>query len=273
MIASKEKYMVICDDDFVFTERSRLENWKTLLLAHPEAGLAAGMLNTNGQDWHYEHELRKFEKFYVMKEYDEIKWKNHKGIKYHYCDLAMNWFMMRRECWEDNPWDSEYKIVHEHLQFFLDLKDQGKWKVIYTPTVHANHDKKPHKDEYEILRSSKGRKRLSWLHYFKKTGIRFGIYMTKAEGGIKVIDLLTGELVSNHHLFLNKVYGTNQETPVQRIYKKLTEEINRQLDNKLTIVEKETRKQISKEEEKLQEQKNEFWKKRMERKQARRMDA
>jgi len=97
--------------------------------------------------------------------------------------------------------------------------------------------------------------------------------MTKAEGGIKVIDLLTGELVSNHHLFLNKVYGTNQETPVQRIYKKLTEEINRQLDNKLTIVEKETRKQISKEEEKLQEQKNEFWKKRMERKQARRMDA
>lgn len=269
MIASKEKYMIICDDDFVFTERTRIENWKELLLAHPKAGIAAGMLNTNGMDWHYEHELRKFEKFYVMKEYDEIEWKKYKGIEYHYCDLALNWFMMKRECWEGNPWDSEYKIVHEHLQFFLDLKDQGKWKVIYTPTVHANHDRKPAHDEYEILRSSKGRKRMSWIHYFKKTGIRFGIYLTKAEGGLKVIDLLTGELVSQHHLFLNKVYGDNEQSPVQQIYKRIGEEIDACMN---TAVVKEE-KVLNEEEEKLKNQKDEFWKRRMDRKRGRRINA
>lgn len=269
MIASKEKYMIICDDDFIFLKKTRLENWKQLLCSHPKAGIAAGILNTNGLIYHYEHELRKFEKFYVMKEYDEIIWKRHKGIKYHYCDLALNWFMMKRECWKDCPWDSDYKIAQEHLQFFLDLKDQGKWKVIYTPTVLADHEKKPYSDEYEVLRASKGRKRISWIHYYKKTGIRFGVYITEAEGGLRVIDLLTGELVSDHHLYLTKTYGDSTESPVQKIYKAIRDEI----DGTLETVEVEKRRELSEEEKKLKEQKDEFWKQRIARKKERRINA
>lgn len=260
MYASKEKYMVICDDDFRFTKETKLENWRELMEARSSVGVAAGCLFTNGQEWHYEHELRKHKKFYIMKELDRIDWKTHKGIKYHYCDLVLNWLMIRRECWNDCPWDSEYKIVHEHLQFFLDLKDQGKWKVLYTPTVSADHERKPHCDEYEVLRGSRGRKRLSWLHYYRKTGIRFGIYLTKAEGGLKVIDLYTGEMVSNHHLFLNKIYGGAPDSPVQKIYAAIAKEIESLLPDE----KKKEIKILTEEQKKLQQIKDEFWKKRTE---------
>lgn len=262
MLVSKEKYMVISDDDFVFTENTRLENWKRILDQRPWIGVAAGMVITRGQEWHYEHELRKFKTFYVMKDMKNIRWHNCDGIKYHYCDLTLNFFMLRRECWKDCPWDSEYKIVHEHLQYFLDMKDQGKWRVAYTPTVTAIHDKEPHCDEYEAHRTSRARKRISWLHYYQKTGVRFGIYVTKAEGGLKVIDLKTGELVSDHHLFINKISGDRQGSVVQGIYKKISEEIDAILEEAQP---KPKEKELSEEELKLKALKNDFWRKRRER--------
>lgn len=257
MLISKEKFMVICDDDFIFTKETKLENWQGILEHRPWIGLVGGSLITRGQEWHYEHDLEKFEKFYVMKEIKDRNWLSLDGINYHYCDLVLNFFMLRRECWLGCPWDSEYKIVHEHLQYFLDLKDQGKWRVAYTPSVVALHDKKPHCDEYEVHRGSWMRKRISWLYYFQKTGIRFGIYYTKAEGGLKVIDLKTGELVSDHHLFLNKAYGSHGSV-VQDLYKKISREIDSILEDQ------GQKKPVSELDLKVQQMKKDFWEKRME---------
>jgi len=262
---AKEKYVMICDDDFIFTEKTKLENWKEILDAHPEIGLVAGQLITNGQRWNYEYNLEFFDNGYYMKEIRGVDWHETQGIPFHFADLVLNFFLMRKETWSDVPWDADYKVAHEHLNYFLDLK-KSKWKAAYTPSVIANHDRKPAQDEYEILRNSKERKKESWRTYFLKTGKRFGIYMIQAEGGIKVIDLATGGLVSQHSIFLEKVYGKSVEvSDGAKTAREIFDEVSKKSRKEAAKI-NGTYKQLTEEEKALREKKALFWKKRYERK-------
>ena len=262
---AKEKYIMICDDDFIFTEETKLENWKIVLDDRPEVGLVAGQLITRGQRWNYEYHLELFDNGYIMKEIRGIDWHKTNGIPFHYADLVLNFFLMRKETWNDVSWDANYKIVHEHLNYFLDLKET-KWRVAYTPSVVARHDKGPAQDEYEILRASKGRKRESWRKYFLKTGKRFGIYMTRSEGGLKVIDLATGELVSQHSVWLEKVYGKKIEIPKSvATAREIFDSIHEQSKKAIATIDG-TYKKLTAEEKANQDRKEAFWKARHERK-------
>lgn len=226
----KEKYVVICDDDYVFTERTKLENFRTVLEQRADVGLCAGSLESRNQKWNYEHYLDKFKNYYILREILDPKWQEAGGVKYLLCDLVLNFFMLRRSCWKDCSWDPYYKIVQEHVQYFLDLKDQGKWKVAYTPSVHAIHDKKPVSDEYEFMRSDPARKRRSWDFYFKRTGIRFGIMHFPSDGGLHILDLKTGKFINKSSLFLSRVYGdkkTFAESIFFKIDRMLEEEIKK----------------------------------------------
>jgi hypothetical protein len=101
------------------------------------------------------------------------------------------------------------------------------WRVAYTPTVHAIHDKKPVSGEYECLRNDLSRKKRSWDFYFKRTGIRFGVFHFPSDGGVRVLDLKTGEFVSKESIYLKRVYGDGKsfaEDVYSRIDKMLEEE-------------------------------------------------
>jgi len=51
----KYKHVVICEEDIVFSEDTRLETWRAILDADPELGLAGGLLKTSDTaEQHYE---------------------------------------------------------------------------------------------------------------------------------------------------------------------------------------------------------------------------
>jgi hypothetical protein len=59
---------------------------------------------------------------------------------YQYCDLADNFMLIRRECLDDGiRWNPGLK-VGEHWDFFQKLKEQGKWKVAFVPSVKIKHE-------------------------------------------------------------------------------------------------------------------------------------
>ena len=96
------------------------------------------------------------------------EWFNQNGIKFHYSDYVYNFFMMRNA--PDFHWDEDYKIGKEHIDFFIRVKNEGKWRVAFTPSVIANHYHKCPKGRYK-----KYRHRVDSFKLFnKKTGYKFG---------------------------------------------------------------------------------------------------
>jgi len=231
----KENYAVLCDDDFVFTKNTKLERWYDLLQSLPNVGLAAGLLKQRGREWHYEHELELKKDRYIIKDFKKIIWKNHEGIPYFYTDLCLNFFMIKKQAWRDNKWDVDYKIIQEHIHFFLNMKFNSKWKVIYTPKVMAQHNKVFTGNEYDEIRASKQRKIKNWNMFFRKTGIRFAVHKLNQVGGLQVVDLATGEAVSPHSLFLDKVYETQRERAADVILRETELRVKMEKDTAILV--------------------------------------
>ena len=53
-------------------------------------------------------------------------------------DLVLNFFVARRELFNDIQWDERLKLM-EHLDFFLQLKELDKWDIIYDKELLSNH--------------------------------------------------------------------------------------------------------------------------------------
>lgn len=165
----REKYIVICEDDFIFTDKTRLENFKKILETDSQAGLAAGTLFYQGKNRIFAHRLVTSKDRYVIERIENPDWYSIDGIEYHYCDYPFNFFMMRNVP-KDFYWDEDYKISKEHIDFFLRLKREGKWKIAFTPSVIVNHE-----HDHRSKRYQKYRMRLdSFELFFKKTGYSVG---------------------------------------------------------------------------------------------------
>ena len=87
-------------------------------------------------------------------------WKDIDGIKYCMSDYVLNFALFKREVFDDIRWDNELKIMGEHTDFYLRLKET-KWKVAYTPDVRAIHQQHLHNKEYREMR-----KRYDFLKIF-----------------------------------------------------------------------------------------------------------
>lgn len=60
------------------------------------------------------------------------------GVRYHACDLTVNYSLIRREVFEKVSWDSDVKIGGgEHGAFYLDLQRHG-FKVVWVEDVNIN---------------------------------------------------------------------------------------------------------------------------------------
>ncbi len=137
------KYLFIAEDDFVFTERSRLERLRAVLDAEPQVGLCGCLLYLrDGQEQHYEARMwREGDTLYVKRVRDIAAPRVAKdGTRYSLdYDLILNAFMMRRKVWVDRPWDARFKTALEHSDFFMGLQAETKWTVAYTRDVSMTH--------------------------------------------------------------------------------------------------------------------------------------
>lgn len=125
-------YVLIGSDDFDFGNpkvRPGVEAMVKVLDNCPEIGVVSGRVDMRAYESCLEREgpiVRELKKFHGSGEVD--------GVKYHLCDLTVNYSLVRREVFEKVRWDGgDVKIGGgEHGAFFLDVKEAG-WKVAVVP--------------------------------------------------------------------------------------------------------------------------------------------
>lgn len=172
-LPKRYKYVVICEDDIIFTNETRLEKWVTVLDAKDDVGIVGGKLKKHDAkflvDMNYEAWLYTKAAMLYVERIEKFNWKIDVGVKYTYCDLVLNVFMMRRGIWDSQKWDPGIKTWPEHEDFFFSLKKNTDWKVVYTDAVSLVHKPMPYSDGY-----GKHRMRTEGLEVFsKKWGIEY----------------------------------------------------------------------------------------------------
>jgi GT2 family glycosyltransferase len=131
-------YILLLDDDFIFTENTRIMKMKKILENNTKIGIVGGTVKNEGQETHFECVLEK-EGDTLYQRPDEDDWKDCNGIPYKLTGCVLNFAMMRRKIFNDIRWDDKIKIKGEHTDFYLRLKDT-KWKVAFCPEVKIDHE-------------------------------------------------------------------------------------------------------------------------------------
>lgn len=144
---ARTPYIVMLEDDFEFTEETKLERFIDVLDNVPEAGLVGGANRTyggyfeyhNGEFVSYSCDFDLFRGTLSSFPSSQKMTVTEKGTPYRICDMTWNFFMARRELFDDHLWDDRLRVA-EHYEFFWRIKKNRKWRVAYTPSVVCNHD-------------------------------------------------------------------------------------------------------------------------------------
>ena len=166
-------YVVLAEDDFIFTENTKIEKFKTILDADSELVLIGGTPMTSGGKIGTIGSkiiINKERSYFWRKPIKNPGWQNADGIKYYYAEYTRQFFMMRNVA--ELRWDADMKIGGEHIDFFIQLKIKTDWKVGYTPSVIVKHDRERPSLNYKMFR----RRPCFEKMLFDKKGFRYGIF-------------------------------------------------------------------------------------------------
>ena len=166
----KTEYILLLDDDFVFTEQTDISKFKEVLENDPTIGVAGGLLKMNGNDVDFAGDFEWNERQLIYKKYKE-NWAFTKNkTKYTYTDFVLNFALFRKTVFNSVKWDRELKIAGEHTDFYLNLKE-SVWKVAFVPEVVAIHEPTS-SPQYKKMRS----RTEFTIKMFKKWGIKSTFY-------------------------------------------------------------------------------------------------
>ena len=165
----KTKYFVLCDDDLLFYEQTRLENFKKIL-DETDVELVGGVFIDKSATGKFDKpniyaghfvldSARNLRMEYVKPDKEVIR-----------CDIVHNFFMANTQAVllkTGGGWDPKLKLV-EHTDFFWTAKKSGL-RVAFTPSVSVNHTgARPAK--YIFYRTT--RKNKYFLMHLKKIGMQ-----------------------------------------------------------------------------------------------------
>lgn len=186
------RYVFVCEDDIVFTAKTKLERLREILESRNRIGIAGCRVKKieakMAKDQDYEATLQIEDDTIRLERIDKPKWKKKGGMQYFLCDIVSNVFMMRREIWNQVKWDERYKTTPEHTDFFLLIKYNTDWQVAFVDSVSMEHHaqyygdheyaaKRIRADGYKKLADKWGVKRY-WNSWHKNWGITnpMGLY-------------------------------------------------------------------------------------------------
>lgn len=174
---AKTPYVLIGDDDFLYTKDTNLEALYDLM---DVCDLAGGRVKEKGK-------LRNYQGFIEFQgdhlNYTKLTdkdpadmpqefWdKTKTGTRYKHCDLTFNFAIMKREIFKKALWDENIYVAYEHSDFFISVKNAG-FKTAFTPDACVIH-KPEHVQikniaEYKTYRSRKSDKK----YFFNKWKIK-----------------------------------------------------------------------------------------------------
>ena len=163
--ASDKEFILLLDDDFIFTDETDIEKFYKVINYDSEIGVVGGCCLEHGSEVHYEHKFT-FNNGVLKHVSDGDIWKTIDKIRFKYTECVLNFALFRKEVFKDIQWDDKLKLA-EHIDFYLRFKDT-KWKVAYTPIVKIIHQKVRDED-YKYWRS---RAKDFSIMMFKKHKIR-----------------------------------------------------------------------------------------------------
>jgi GT2 family glycosyltransferase len=161
---STEPYILIIDDDFIFTANTELSKLIDVLEEKENHGICGG--NLEGRHHYagwlsYYSIIKKIFKIDIFSIPQEIQlttdflYRNRK-VTYYYSDSVLNFFLAKKEVFQDIQWDNDLLLV-EHLDFMLRLKNT-KWNVCYVPEVTIKHSTLINDNTYKHFRHDENKK-------------------------------------------------------------------------------------------------------------------
>lgn len=190
----KEEFFVLCDDDFIITAETNFKPALKILSLEPDIGVVGGRLidiyiNQNGKEYRDQRfwemmfffDPQKGKLTTIPAHYFAPDPKKIDGERYFECDSVMNFAVLRTEMIDDViRWDPQFKSNGEHEDFYLNLKVNGNYRVVYSPSVVAHHHH-PSLQSYSRLRNRSH----GWQVFLQKWSLR---QFLEIDGGLRIIN-------------------------------------------------------------------------------------
>ena len=163
--ACETPYILLCDDDFSFTENSHIERLRKLMdISDIAAGIVFNVRNwtgcPDGAGWDAVggRLVQQNNKFYRTGFSGDIK--EYCGIHYEVADLVLNFFVARTDILRKVRWDDAIAHAFEHWDFFIRARESGVRTVRTTDAqvLHKELDDTSN-PEYMQIRSNHGKYR------------------------------------------------------------------------------------------------------------------
>jgi hypothetical protein len=139
-------YLMLLEDDFVFTEQTNVRTLLQILQEDKELGFVGGAIN--GAHSAYNFDLHRC----TLTQVPATRFRCNKyGQEYVLCNYTDNFGLIRTELFHDVKWDEELEI-HEHLNFFYNLAQTHLWRVAVAKDVNIKHDRPRPTPEYKQFR-------------------------------------------------------------------------------------------------------------------------
>lgn len=138
-------YMLLLEEDFVFTGRTKLEKLLTVLEANPSVGGVAGCtnepktpgtVNRGGKIW-WDRDFQRIQN-QVFLAYGRRPFETLEGIRFRRCDIVINFGIFRKEVFEAVPWPEDFPVM-EHTPWYWEAYLDARWHFAYVPEVLIDH--------------------------------------------------------------------------------------------------------------------------------------
>lgn len=144
----KEDYILVVDNDFLFTKNTDLSIFYDILQSKENIGIVGGNVDgrvNNNNDYIYDLLLKNNKLYFIYNDFKKI-YTSLNSHKFIYSDVVLNFFLAKRKVFNDLMWDCKFKMFG-HIDFFLRLKDT-MWKTVHTNEVSVIHQTENDNDTY-----------------------------------------------------------------------------------------------------------------------------
>lgn len=135
------EFVLIGDDDFLYTKEAMVDKMWQFLNGHPEFDLIGGRVSLGGVLQNYQGHIEKHARHFITTAIDlkdDFYKDEASGLRYCPADLTFNYFVGRTEKIKATPWDDQIKVAYEHFSWFFDFKLAGG-KVAFSPDPVVVH--------------------------------------------------------------------------------------------------------------------------------------
>jgi GR25 family glycosyltransferase involved in LPS biosynthesis/GT2 family glycosyltransferase len=166
----RTKYLLILEEDFIFTAETRVERFVDVLDSDLAVGLVGGALDLDGAKHDYSITISQFGSEVRLSKASTAWRTTHSGTTYRTCDMVFMFCLVRRELTQDLLWDERLVIGGEHLAYFQEMQKMGRWRTAYTPCVSCVHDRGGRTRQYNEFRGRAASYVERWRNLYRLAG-------------------------------------------------------------------------------------------------------